>query len=384
LDAFINKINSYKKPPVYTRILMNSNVEALEKTMDINNEQYMWKVKFRQDNRSDLLKNRNPEKLEKIQELVFDKLIIASGGLSVINRDGACLQLLYKLGHRIIPLFPALTPLLSHPEVRIVHEELAGISTQKVIISVIFLDEFNQTKKGELIYKASDPDGFLFTHRGYSGPAVLNASHHTIIGENLEPLQYFSSIEQENRNLSFDLNDGDSIENLMFHTTDNPGRKLCLEINWTPEISFHDWDRLLVSAHKKGTKQLVKNFVQKTCQGNMFLPIRLIELLLRDEEDMSNWIVSQLTKEQRHRIINRIIRYRIIINGNEGLKKAEVTGGGVDLRDIDSVTLESRMQPNLYICGEALDAFGCIGGFNFAIAWITGKMAGTWAVSSLN
>ncbi len=107
------------------------------------------------------------------------------------------------------------------------------------------------------------------------------------------------------------------------------------------------------------------------------MPSRLIQLLFdSNQEKLGDQIVCQLTKDQKQKIINRMVRYRIPISGNEGLKKAEVTGGGVDLRDVDTETLKSNVQPNLYICGEALDAFGCIGGFNFSIAWVTGSIAG--------
>jgi predicted flavoprotein YhiN len=65
--------------------------------------------------------------------------------------------------------------------------------------------------------------------------------------------------------------------------------------------------------------------------------------------------------------------------GDEGYKKAEVTGGGVALTDVNVRTLESRISPGLYMCGEMLDAFGPIGGFNFAWAWATGRLAGLGA-----
>jgi predicted flavoprotein YhiN len=72
-----------------------------------------------------------------------------------------------------------------------------------------------------------------------------------------------------------------------------------------------------------------------------------------------------------------LARYPLPWTGDEGYKKAEVTGGGVALGEIDPRTMESRLHPGLFLCGELLDAFGPIGGFNFVWAWVTGRAAGT-------
>ncbi|MEP6472780.1 MAG: NAD(P)/FAD-dependent oxidoreductase, partial [Gemmatimonadota bacterium] len=74
-----------------------------------------------------------------------------------------------------------------------------------------------------------------------------------------------------------------------------------------------------------------------------------------------------------------LVRYPLPVTGDEGYKKAEVTGGGVALAEIDPHTMESRKAPRLYFCGEILDAFGPIGGYNFAWAWATGRAAGIGA-----
>ena len=71
------------------------------------------------------------------------------------------------------------------------------------------------------------------------------------------------------------------------------------------------------------------------------------------------------------------------VTGSEGYRKAEVTGGGVDLGEVDPRTMESRLAPGLFLCGEMLDAFGPIGGFNFLWAWTTGRAAGLGAVQRL-
>jgi predicted flavoprotein YhiN len=75
-------------------------------------------------------------------------------------------------------------------------------------------------------------------------------------------------------------------------------------------------------------------------------------------------------------LIERLVRYPLPWTGDEGYRRAEVTGGGVALDEVDPVTLESRRHPGLFLCGEMLDAFGPIGGYNFAWAWATGRSAG--------
>ena len=85
---------------------------------------------------------------------------------------------------------------------------------------------------------------------------------------------------------------------------------------------------------------------------------------------------SNLRRDERLALIDALTSYVLPWSGNEGFKKAEVTGGGVRLDDVDPKTLESRKVKGLYLCGEMLDAFGPIGGHNFSWAWATGRAAG--------
>ena len=83
-----------------------------------------------------------------------------------------------------------------------------------------------------------------------------------------------------------------------------------------------------------------------------------------------------VARDERRRLLDTLLRGELPWSGDEGYKKAEVTGGGVRLSDVDARTLESRIHPGLYLCGEVLDAFGPIGGYNFLWAWATGRAAG--------
>ena len=105
------------------------------------------------------------------------------------------------------------------------------------------------------------------------------------------------------------------------------------------------------------------------------LPERLAAQLLV-ETGLEGADLSQLRREERSRLVEILTRYPLPWTGTEGYKTAEVTGGGVSLAEVNPATLESRRAPDLYFCGEMLDAFGPIGGYNFLWAWVTGRIAG--------
>src|SRR5262249_31803827 len=86
--------------------------------------------------------------------------------------------------------------------------------------------------------------------------------------------------------------------------------------------------------------------------------------------------LAQLNRTERKGLIDRLVRYPLPWTGDEGYKKAEVTGGGVALSEAHPGTLESRRHPGLFFCGEILDAFGPIGGPNFSSPWPTGRSGG--------
>ena len=126
-----------------------------------------------------------------------------------------------------------------------------------------------------------------------------------------------------------------------------------------------EWERELTG----GTK-LVANVLKQ------HLPERLAEVLFGESGVPADRTVAQLRKEERTKLLDTLTSWPLPYTGDEGYKKAEVTGGGVALGEIVPQTMESRVRPGLYICGEALDVFGPIGGYNFHWAWATGRLAG--------
>jgi len=247
-------------------------------------------------------------------------VILASGGLSVpaTGSDGTGLDIVRALGHTVHETYPALTPLTAEPHR---YAALTGISLPVTIEA--------PGEKRSLVARG----GFLFTHKGYSGPSVLNVSHRAVLSRR----------------------------------AGGPRQKLL--VRWT-ELGAEEWDR--VFREEDGT---VLGILRAR------LPVRLAEALLEDAGVEGSVTRSQLKREQRIRLTETLTRQSLYWTGDEGYKRAEVTGGGVALDEVDPRTMESRLHPGLFLCGEILDAFGPIGGHNFSWAWSTGRAAGRGAAS---
>lgn len=251
-------------------------------------------------------------------EITAASVILATGGRSLpgTGSDGLGFEMVRGLGHTVHPTYPALTPLTAEPPR---HADLAGISLDVTITAPGPGKGF--TTRG----------GFLFTHRGYSGPAVLDISH------------------------------------LAVRSRLNGEARQPLLVQWT-DLDAATWDRTL----REGSGSMAGPL-------RRHLPDRLAEALLEEAGVETARPLHQLRREERLRLIELLTRYPLPWTGDEGYRKAEVTGGGIPLSEVDPRTLESRLHPGLYLCGEILDAFGPIGGHNFAWAWATGRAAGLGA-----
>ena len=112
------------------------------------------------------------------------------------------------------------------------------------------------------------------------------------------------------------------------------------------------------------------------------MPDRLATVLAGVAQVDTTRSLAELRRDERRRLIDTLVRGELPCTGDEGYAKAEVTGGGVSLAEIDPRTMESRRHPGLFLCGELLDAFGPIGGYNFHWAWSTGRAAGLGAAGA--
>jgi predicted Rossmann fold flavoprotein len=248
-----------------------------------------------------------------------EAVVVATGGLSVpaTGSDGFGLREAARLGHLVHDTYPALTPLTAAPHP---HAALAGVSKEVTLTAPGARPAFSTT------------GGFLITHEGWSGPTVLDASHLAIRGR-------------------------------------PDGSRQELLVSWashSPEV----WTKLLTSG--RGT-------VRSVLTGA--LPRRLADTLASEIGVDPGVSLSQLRRDQRIACVEALTAYPLPWTGNAGYKKAEVTGGGVALSEVDPRTMMSRRAEGLFFCGEVLDAFGPIGGHNFLWAWATGRAAGHGAAA---
>jgi predicted Rossmann fold flavoprotein len=253
------------------------------------------------------------------EPLLADAVVLATGGLSVpsTGSDGIGLQIARELGHVLHPTYAALTPLTATPAPL---ASLAGVSLQATVTA----------RDGGRVATATG--GFLFTHQGYSGPAILDVSHVAVRSER--------------------------------HAAE-------LRVQWTP-LGEAEWSGRL---RPEGAER-----VATVLQAH--LPERLALALAQRAGVDSSGTLSQLRRDDRLRLIETLVRGVLPWSGHEGYKKAEVTGGGISLDEIDPKTMESRRHRGLFLCGEMLDAFGPIGGYNFLWAWVTGRAAGVGAAAA--
>jgi predicted Rossmann fold flavoprotein len=259
--------------------------------------------------------------------LKADAVIIATGGLSVPNTgsDGAGLNMLKALGHTMHPTYAALTPLTTTDAA---FNDLSGIS---LTVSL--------TAKSAL-QQATWRGGFLFTHHGYSGPSVLNVSHVAVRAR-------------------------------AGHAPKGASPTAKVQVQWTA-LGEKEWEAAL------------KPHGARTVTGALRaeMPDRLAAALLAKANVEPTRPLTELRRDERLRLIDILVRGDLPWQGDEGYKKAEVMGGGVALSEVDPRTMESRRHKGLFLCGEVLDAFGPIGGYNFLWAWATGRSAGVAAAAA--
>ena len=233
--------------------------------------------------------------------ILADAVVLACGGLSVpaTGSDGTGLRIAEQLGHALHPRYAALTPILADSSP---YTTLAGVSLAVTITA------------RSATRSATATGGFLFTHRGYSGPSVLDVSHVIVRAQ-----------EEE----------------------DATAR---LTVQWTA-LDDAAWELAL------------KPQGSRTVLGALrtALPDRLAGVLLEVAKVDPARSLAELKREERLRLLETLVRGALPWNGDESYKKAEVTGGGVSLAAIDSRSMESRTHRGLYLCGEMLDAFGPIG-----------------------
>ena len=260
-------------------------------------------------------------------------VLITTGGLSYAGcgTTGDGYAWLKKMGHTITPLRPALTPIVS--SANWVHE-LSGITIPDC--EVVAMPD-GKKPKGKEAHLAQSRGGFLWTHFGCSGPTAMNVS----------------------KQFSAPSNVAGDFENA------------CLAIDLQPEVSLPELQAWLEkSSHGTSAQRQISTVLSER------LPKRLVSGLLGNASVPIETRMAELSNRHKSAILDRMKGWRIPVAGTRGYPKAEVTSGGVDLLEVDSQTMQSRLIPGLFLAGEILDLDGPIGGYNFQAAWSTGHAAG--------
>jgi predicted Rossmann fold flavoprotein len=236
-------------------------------------------------------------------------VVVATGGLPVpkIGATDFGLRLAKQFGHAVVEPRPALVPLVFDPAEWAPFVALAGVSLEVEISSG------NGKQRGRFI------EDLLFTHRGLSGPAVLQASSYWQPGETLQ-------------------------------------------IAFAPGT---DWHETLARAKATSRRQLGNELATH-------LPQRLSQAWLARGGLAEERPMPEMADKPLRQLAESLAAWRIAPSGTEGWKKAEVMAGGVDTREIDSKTMESKRAPGLHFIGEVVDVTGWLGGYNFQWAWASG------------
>ena len=274
------------------------------------NECEMQNVKIKIDTKvKSIVREANLFTLETTNEnFLCSSLVVATGGLS-IPKIGAS-DFGYKIANqfdlKVTNLYPALVPLTFQDNTLEFCKSLAGISVEATV-------KINKTIFNE---------GLIFTHRGISGPSILQISSYW-----------------------------------------RPGNEI--EVNLLPQ---HSMDEILKERRKNTPKQNISNVISD------FLPNKLALAITNSLNTKQK--IGEASNETLNKISDFINKLKVLPTGTEGYKTAEVTLGGIDTSEIDSSTMECKKYSGLYFIGEVIDVTGHLGGHNFQWAWSSGYAAG--------
>jgi predicted Rossmann fold flavoprotein len=240
-----------------------------------------------------------------------ESLVIATGGLSVpkIGATSFGYEIAKKFDHGIIETLPALVPLTFNEKILEICKELTGLSVEAIV-------SFN---------KVLFQEGMLFTHRGLSGPSILQISSYWKQGDNIK-------------------------------------------VNLSPKLNVY---QLLEEKRKSNPKIDILHIVSE------ILPKRLAQIICSENKVTGN--ISELSNKVLKQLSENINSWLINPTGSEGYRTAEVTLGGVDTKELSSKTMMSNKHKNLFFIGEVVDVTGHLGGYNFQWAWSSGYVAGQYA-----
>lgn len=253
-------------------------------------------------------------------DVMADKVILSTGGLSysMTGSEGDGFKILKKYGHNITKLYPSLVSLNSDEAFV---KELMGLSLKNVSVKAIVNGKNVFEEFGEM----------LFTHFGVSGPLILRASS--------------------------------------FITKQSKGSKISIDLK--PALSNNELDERLLKDFSKYINKDIKNSLDD------LLPQTLIPVIIKLSNINQNKKVNEITKQERSNLVYNIKNLIVNITSTRGFEEAVITKGGVDVKEVNPSTMESKLLSNLYIIGEMLDVDAFTGGFNLQIAFSTAYLCAT-------
>lgn len=255
------------------------------------------------------------------EKIYGDAVIAATGGISYpsTGSTGDGYRFARNFGHKITELFPALVPM----EVKEWYaKELMGLSLRNIEIRVTAGKKKLYEEFGEM----------LFTHYGVTGPVILSAS--SIVGKRLSE------------------------------------KELTLHIDLKPALTEEQLDRRVLREFESNHNRQFKNAVDS------LFPAKLKPVMVELSGISEDKKVNEITKEERIRFVHLMKDFTMTLTGLRSFKEAIITKGGVDVKEIDPGTMESKFVKGLYFAGEVLDLDALTGGYNLQIAWSTGYLAG--------
>ena len=267
-----------------------------------------------------------------VEEILTEKVILATGGKSypLTGSTGDGYKIAKKLGHTITKISGSLVPLISKNEDLQLCQAMQGLSLRNISMKIV--DE----EKNKKIYE--DFGELLFTHFGVSGPTILSSSAHILRYKNVEEL----------------LQKG----------------KIKLQIDLKPALNEEKLNlRLLRDFEKFKNKQIINSL-------NELLPKKMIEPVIKKAKIKNEKRINEITKQERENLVHVIKCFEITISGFRPIEEAIITRGGINTKEINPKTMESKLIKGLYFAGEIIDVDAYTGGFNLQIAYSTGYTAG--------
>jgi len=264
------------------------------------------------------------------ESIEADKLIIATGGKSYPGTGsiGDGYNFAEKFGHSVTDIRPSLVPLEIKEKADC--QSMQGLSLRNVAIKI------KDIEKNKIIYE--DFGEMLFTHFGISGPIILSGSAHLIRYKNIDKL----------------LKEG----------------KIKIYIDLKPALAEEQLNlRILRDFEEQKNKEYRNSLFE-------LLPKKMINYVIEKSEVNPSKKVNEITKQERYRLIKIIKNLELTIDKTRPIDEGIITSGGINVKEINPSTMESKLVKNLYFAGEIIDVDAYTGGFNLQIAYSTGYTAG--------